>query len=305
MQEACKHCGQPCDAGQRFCVSCGRALDGSREEPAETENSAAEGSASLQETTSNAVEARPAVPYSRFAAGLLLMMIGVFITAFVLVNDLLHRKAQLFEATMLSPLMLAVGFLIAERSWSRIGSLSESDNTVLDNRRRLLWQGVIFSALFAVIGVCAGYAIAANGIEVSNYLRDLRQLRTLSERIAAARATTDDGSIDEKLATYETIEPDANTQKDLLQRALGETDAYNEKFSEPNKNLQTAKENLEAQSKQLDLLLQQIAVAKELRTLASDADKPTEWSKKMKPLIDAEDELAEKQGQNDQSQPAP
>ena len=305
MQEACKHCGQPCQAGQRFCVSCGRPLDGIGEEPSVIENSAAEGSSSLPKATSNAVEAQSTVPYALFATGLLLVMGAVFIAAFVLINDLMHRKAQLLEATTLSPLMLAVGFLITERSWSRIGSMAGSDDPVLHNRRMLLRQGILFTVLFAAAGACAGYAIASNGIEVRDYLRDLRQLGTLRDRIAAAREATNDGAIDEKLATYETIEPDVNVQRDLLQRVLGETDAYNEKFSEPNKNLQEAKENLEGPSTRLNLVLQQIEAAKELRSLTSEADRAAEWSKKMKPLIDAEEELIEEQVQRNQSRPTP
>jgi len=242
--------------------------------------------------TSSPVPAPPpvSIPYARFALSLLLVIGAAFTVAFLTLNDIVRRRADLILVFVLSVIALVMGIWAARKWWSRIGRLAEQDSLILWRRRTILRQAIFFTILVTVAGGVLGVLIASNGMEEGNFKQDLDQYDTLSQRISAAR-TAPTVTVDDDLAIYEIIERDVNSLKGLLERLTLEADVHDRKFPEHHETTQTTKNNLENSSKEVAFILQQIAVAKDIRTLPTTDERINAWDQKMRPLISAENQL--------------
>ena len=173
------------------------------------------------------------------------------------------------------------------RAWNKLKAIQVVDDQA-GWRKKLLSRTVLFGVLFSAVAAGLGVGIGTSGAETHRFVTDLQLMSTIGDRISKARdsaALTVPAQID----MYKSIEADVSAWDSVLRRVRAEADVYNSKYPDQNEGSKIVK-SVEIGLKRADLLRQQIAIAKEIEPLESNA-RWNAWRTRMEPLIDSENTL--------------
>jgi hypothetical protein len=149
-------------------------------------------------------------------------------------------------------------------------------------------------ALFFIVGLGGGMILGArvgkSGMETESYVKDINQYVETGDRISQARNGAR-RTLEGQLAMYQQIEPDVIALKALVERLISENSEYAAKYPAARSTTAKSGANFENTSKRAELLLQQIAVAKEIRSLPDQDSQRALYREKMTPILEAEERL--------------
>jgi hypothetical protein len=168
--------------------------------------------------------------------------------------------------------------------------MGAADADVRLRTRKLLNRNIFFTVLFVGTAAFVGSRIGTSGAETSRLLADADQMSKLGDRISKAR-TAAERTVPAQVEMYESIEADAGQLSSVFARLREEYAIYDGKYPSQHEVIAKALDGIETGAKRMDLLRQQIAVAKVIGSL-DDADEQFKvWKTRMQPLLDRENEL--------------
>jgi hypothetical protein len=172
----------------------------------------------------------------------------------------------------------------AARRLAQIGSPD-----VLLDRKKLIHRALFFAVLFVCIATLIGGSIGANGAETSRLLSDVDQMARLGGLISKARNEAE-RTVDAQIDMYKSIEPEVEELTSVLQRLQKEYAIYDGKFPAQHANIAKALDSVRIGIARMDLLREQISMAKLIASLDADTQLDT-WETRMEPILQREDNL--------------
>lgn len=312
----CVSCGHPYESSHRFCNGCGRTISSafisSASEavpvlPISTEAGSSTATAAVQqldrnETPSTVVEyqsqsvgivqAQPAVapPYATFVAIAIASALAASVIAFTLADGAARGQWTAAPVSVISTVLCLIFLSAAIRKAGNLRSMGGAHPDALLRRRKLVRRSMFFAALFIGTAVLVGTQIGASGAETNNLISDIDQMSRLGDRISNARNAAE-RTVSAQVEMYKSIEPDVERLSLVLTRLREEYATYDSKYPSQHETVTTTMVGVEKGAKRMNLLRQQITIAKEIANV-DDADGQFRmWQTKMQPLLDRENEL--------------
>jgi hypothetical protein len=167
-------------------------------------------------------------------------------------------------------LLIRVSLGQARSSWLKIAAYGVKGSLPLRLRRKLVIGLSIFAVLTLGGGMILGAQVGMSGAETESYIADLALYRSLGDKVSAARNAP--GTIEGQLAMYAQIEPELRSLNLVVERLKTENRVYAMRYPAAQATTASSAEAFERTSKRGELLLQQIAIAKEIeQTQGHDA----------------------------------
>jgi hypothetical protein len=209
---------------------------------------------------------------------------------FVVMDDVYRHKAYLLPFAI----VVCVGFLVSLRRahnlWSRIGTHGDSDSLPLRIRRTLLQGLAIFSILSLAGGMLIGAMVGQSGMKTESYIDDIAVYASTGKRISQARSTAEQ-TIEGQLEMYRKIEADVVALKPVIDRLKEENAEYASRYPAAHQTTSDSAAAFARTGKRDELLLRQIAVAKEIENVVGHENQLAIYREKMMPILTAEDQI--------------
>jgi hypothetical protein len=302
----CVNCGSPYESPDKFCNSCGKPLPMPKSEIpqdtfVQTEPSLIAPTAIIMESTlpeepAGAVAAaqeespRRPIPYARFTLFAVLATVCCSTLGFVVLDDAYRRKFYLVPFAILMSIALALCIRKARMSWIDIGTYGDCHNLVHRLRKKLIHRLGIFSALSLGGGMLLGAQVGQSGAETEAYVSDLAIYADIGQRISEARNGAEP-NIEAQLAMYQEIDLDVLALQSIAARLKRENQEYAEKYPAAHATTTDSAEAFEKTSKRSELLLQQIAIARQISNAQGHDAQVAIYRVKMMPILAEEDQL--------------
>jgi hypothetical protein len=294
-KKVCVSCGHPCDPSDRFCYSCGRAIErqpetlvsGTGESPIGSTGAAAQ----LQPETPSATlvpALQPfAPPYAQFAILALTSSIALSVIAFNIGDSLARKKWNSTPSTAVAALCAAALLALSLWTWGTLSSITIGESE-RPSRKKLLVRSTLFGVLFIVIALGLGAAIGTSGAETDRFIADIRQMSSIGTRIGNARNSAA-GTVPAQIAMYKSVEADVIEWDSVLRKLRTDAEIYDQKYPAQQEGAKILK-SVDIGLKRAEFLRRQIALAKQIEALAPDAQWNA-WQSQMQPIIDQENAL--------------
>ncbi|WP_158941387.1 hypothetical protein [Granulicella sp. S190] len=229
-------------------------------------------------------------PFARFTLFSTIAAICLSSIAFVVLDDICRRKAYLVPFACMMFIAFGVSLWHARTSWLKIAALGMGSSLPLRTRRKLA-IGLCIAAILLVGGaVLIGAQVGTSGGETESYIADLDLYRSLGDKISAARNGAP-RTIEGQVAMYSQIEPDVHSLNLVVQRLETENRVYAAKYPAAQATTASSADAFENTRKRGQLLLQQIAIAKEIQGTQGHDAQLALYKEKMMPVLTAEDHL--------------
>jgi hypothetical protein len=236
----------------------------------------------------SSVESAP--PVLRFVLLELGIIFALSVVAFAVADDL--SRAALSVWIPLMAAICALPFLLyyADRTRKIFKHLAIIDEAVRQAGKRLLRQGIVFALLFMITASIVGYAVGNSGRETQQLITDVNLQVSLANRIGDQRKSAVK-IVPAQIAMYDKLETDVRAYASVCKKLQGDWTVYDGKYPASHKTTETSLHDVEIEVKRADLLLKQIQVARQLRSI-NDADQQwAGWQNDMQPLLDEENAL--------------
>jgi hypothetical protein len=225
---------------------------------------------------------------------LVLLELGIIfalsVVAFAVADDL--SRAALSVWIPLMAAICALPFLLyyADKTRKIFKHLAIMDEAVSQAGKRLLRQGIVFALLFLITASIVGYAVGNSGRETQQMITDINLQVSLANRIGDQRKSAEK-IVPAQIAMYDKLETDVRAYSSVCKKLQGEWTVYDGKYPASHKTTETSLHDVNIEVKRADLLLKQIQVARQLRSI-NDADQQwVGWKNDMQPLLDEENAL--------------
>lgn len=298
----CVNCGKPYNPSDNFCNHCGHPLSssvGQSGASAVDEAIAAQPLVDVTTTETHIQSAAPAspsnqhqetAPYATFVLRLLSSSLLISLAIFNVADGLARNRWGATVSTAVAMLAAILLARSAQKTWRRVIAAEPKTGPNLKRRHRnVLATGVVIVVLFFVVSAIVGTAIGQNRAEAAQLNADLEQMAALGDRIRKSRSAVEP-TISSYVQMYKAIEPDVQDFESNLRRLRTELDVYDAKF--PGQHQETSKTivGVETELRRVELLKQQIAVAKQLEVL-DPRQQWAVWQSQMQPLLAREEAL--------------
>jgi hypothetical protein len=299
----CVNCGKRYDPSYKFCNFCGHPLphpetQNQRSDTAETVNEPlpqpSAGSALPISPMPPPIQARTTrAPYAAFTVWYLASVLSCSCAIFTIACGVGGKSIDDIATVVLIGSLVAACILVVAggRTWHRIVAIEPANDVALKKRRRrVLVKAAVFAILFATISAGVGYVIGQNGAEAAQIKADLAEMQDTRDRISKARTPNGSVTLDWYIQMYKSIEPSVDHLAVVLHRLVNEYPSYGAKFPQNDQTASRVVSNLNIGIRRMDLLKQQIDVAKRIE--GSDAEmQKLVWRTEMIPLFEQEDAL--------------
>jgi hypothetical protein len=303
----CVNCGRPYEAFEKFCNSCGKTLPRPNLDIPQTPetNKLQEHSTSLppQESEPTPEEQliepppipiekevlSPSIPFARLTLFSALAIVCLSSVSFAVFDDIYRGKAYLLPFACVVLIACAASLGQARSSWLKIAAYGVKGSLPLRLRRKLVIGLSIFAVLTLGGGMILGAQVGMSGAETESYIADLALYRSLGDKVSAARNTAP-GTIEGQLAMYAQIEPELRSLNLVVEKKT-ENRVYAMRYPAAQATTTSSAEAFERTSKRGELLLQQIAIAKEIEQTQGHDARLALYRAKMMPVLTAEDHL--------------
>jgi Double zinc ribbon len=312
----CGECGHPYDSSHRFCNSCGRAIstvsvtltasDNSALGPAASEigSAASETVLGLHQTASapptvdvhpqnsDILQTQPYAPpdYATFVALSIGSTLAASVTAFTLANGAARGQWTSAPLSVVSTVVCLLLLSLAIRKVRGLRGVGAVDGEVLLRRTKLVRRNVLFAFLFIGTAVLVGNGIGTSGAETDGLIAESDQMSRLSGRISKSRGAAK-LTVLAQVEMYKSIEPDVEQLGSVLTKLREEWAIYERKYPSQHEAVAKTLRGIETGVKQVALLHQQIAAAKEIGNVGNPDGQFRMWQTAMQPLLDRENEL--------------
>lgn len=295
----CVNCGREYAATDHFCNSCGSQVPQQTQiseqvrEPLDnpvldtSEPSANPSLPPILDTITPPAVVSP--PYGRFTLFCLGIMCSVSTLGFVTMDDIYRGHPYLIPFSALVTIALALCVARARPLWTQIRSSSSAPEAVKRNGK-LIRRLCFFLLVSTAGGIVIGAQVGESGAQTEAYVADIATYSRIGDRISQARNKAEN-TIEGQLEMYEQIEPDVNALEPVTKRLIDENKIYSAKYPSAHDSNASSAAAFENTEKRCDLLLQQIAVAKDIARIRSQDDQLAEYREKMLPILKKEDEL--------------
>lgn len=310
MLSFCVNCGRPYEASEKFCNSCGKPLPRPMVEvpssivvqTAQTlpQSPASPAEASESDVSVEIVEApvKPphsevlssSIPFARFTLLGGLAIVCCSTIGFVILDDVFRRKAYLLPFAFLVGVVLVICLRQAFLVWASIGTYGDHDSLPIRLRRTLVRRLAIFATLASCGGMLLGAQVGISGEETESYIVDLAMYEHIGQNISDTRNGAE-ATIEAQLAMYQRIEPNVVALKPVVDRLKSENQVYAARYPAAHATTAASAENFVLTGKRDELLMQQIAVAKEIREVQGHDAQLAMYREKMMPVLAEEDHL--------------
>lgn len=135
-----------------------------------------------------------------------------------------------------------------------------------------------------------GAQVGMSGAETETYIADIALYRSLGDKVSAARNSAPE-TIEGQLAMYAEIEPEVQSLNVVVERLKKENRAYAARYPAAQATTTGSAETFERTSKRGELLLQQIAIAKEIGQTRGHEAQLAIYQNRLMPVLSAEDHL--------------
>ena len=272
----CSTCTTELAADSNFCVKCGTTVG---QFPI-----ARDTSAPIAAPTATITAAGP--PYALFASLALGLGLSLAVVAFIAADNLAHSYWRISFLAVICSIVAALLMFRLPLIWWRI----EKHADELGYQKKILRVSVIFVLLFVTTAAIVGWAIGKTGSETAQLIADLHEMSRIGKRISEARNSVQP-NVPDHIVMYKEIEPDVQSFDVVLRRLRAELPIYDDKFPAQHESTLRSIDSINVGLKRASLLLQQIAVAKEIERLDPDP-RFVAWKERMQPLLDAEHSLS-------------
>jgi hypothetical protein len=300
----CVKCGTPYEASDNFCNSCGRQTQKTGDQVSETTQPSQvlfsppapiTTPAHLPPLAIAAVESaptkgEPAAPFGRFTLFALLGMTCCSTLGFIAMDDLSRGRAYLIPFSIVVCIALAICAKQIRDIWERIGVFERSNSSCEPLRGVIARRLSFFLALSIAGGMTIGGLIGKSGAETEAYVADLALYRQIGDRISQARDSAEK-TIAGQLDMYRKIEPDVVALKPVVDRLKDENHEYATKYPASRETNASSAQAFEKTGKRDELLVKQIAVAKEIGELQTEDAQLALYREKMLPILADEDRI--------------
>jgi hypothetical protein len=205
-------------------------------------------------------------------------------------DDAYRGRAYLVPFSIMVCIALAICVRQARDIWGEIGVIEASETSRAHLRGIMAWRLSIFLVVSIAGGMTIGALVGKSGAETEAYIADLALYREIGDRISQARNGAEQ-TIDGQLDMYRKIEPDVIALKPVIDRLRNENQDYATKYPAAHETTSSSAEAFEKTGKRDELLLKQIAVAKEIGTLQTHDAQIALYQEKMVPILTDEDRL--------------
>jgi len=266
----CPKCGVSVRSTDKFCQSCGAELPRLVGIPPVTNSSI-----SILEP-----------PYAAFTlwflAFLLLSSAAALLTALALAAN--NRGTVTPGITCL--LIAILCCVNSWRSWRRIvNSEAPSDPQTGRAHKKIRRAAIVFAVLFLCVASGFGTVLGKYRTRLAALEADLNQVDILGQKISSLR--TEHKYIEDYISMYEEMEPDVRRMTAAVQRAQQELHWYDDTYPANHKTTQESLKSYAIAAQRMDLLQQQIAMAKRLDK-TDPGQRLNIWRSEMVPLLDKE-----------------
>jgi hypothetical protein len=228
-----------------------------------------------------------------YSGVVLWLMLGLFLLAVAVFDACQWAMQNGPPADFFRPALIglaAVGLVVAaRRSWARSFSPPTAGENSARNKRQIITVTVTIGILLLCTATLFGWLIGKNRKQLRALNVDLAQYSAIGDKISKARNEAGD-TIADYVRMYESIEPDVVALQSCSSRLIGELGDYDTEF--PEYHAQTAKSiaNVSNTQRRMMLLMKQIGVAKNVKTMEPDEQKAA-WLGELVPLTQEEDKL--------------
>jgi hypothetical protein len=226
-------------------------------------------------------------PYARFVFFSICSTLAASTTSFIWVDGVARQQWNSVPLAVLATVACLLFLNAAVKTAGRLGQIGTSE--VLLRKKKLVRRIIFFAVLFIGTAAFIGNGIGTSGAETSHLLSDIGQMSQIGDRISKARSNAA-LTIPAQVEMYKSIEPDVEQLSVVLGRLKQEYATYDSKFPAQHETTEKALQSSQTGVKRMDLLRQQIAVAKLIEELDANAQVEM-WREQMQPLLDREDEL--------------
>lgn len=299
----CVNCGKAYDPSHGFCNTCGQQLaqevippSQSKPEDVPQPPPPPPRPASANMPTASAgnnlfSDSRIAEP--RFAGLTLLSLVLILCCssiAFIAADDAYRHKPEYIVFFLTAVLLVALCIRGLHQSWRSTRSIEQQSASPAPLSGKLARRLAFFFAITTLSGGVIGGLVGKSGSETASYLVDIALYRDAGDRISMARNSAA-RTIADQISMYAKIEPDVQSFKAVVERLKTENRQYDSKYPSAHADTQVFADALVKAGRRGDLLLQQIAVAKQLAKTKSDAVRLMGYRDQMEPLLAQEDQL--------------
>ena len=312
----CNGCGHPCDSSHRFCNFCGRAVSSASVASAAPSESSSPTlpradvtsaaiqhldqianvapAADVRTLQSNIAQVQAASVSTPTYANFVIVSIGgavaASITSFSLADGAARGQWNSVSLTVIATVLCLLFLNAAVKSSRRLQAIGAADADILIRRKKLLRRSIFFAALFIVTAAVVGNGIGTSGAETKGLLGDIDKMSRLGDQISKARNAAE-RTVPAQVEMYKSIDANVEQLSAVLARLREEYATYDRKYPSQHEIIAKSLQGVGTGAKRMDLLRQQIAVAKVIDGL-DDADAQFRiWKARMQPLLDRENEL--------------
>ena len=301
----CVNCGRPYEASDNFCNSCGKPVpviinripEATTPKPESFSTPPSPVIATNVPPPPPAADSdeaksqdQPTPPFGRFTLFALLGMTCCSTLGFVVMDDAYRGRAYLLPFSIMVCIALAICVRQARGIWGKIGAIEAGDNSRVHLRGVMAWRLSFFLVISIAGGMTIGGLVGKSGSETEAYVADLALYRQIGDRISQARDSAEQ-TIAGQLDMYRKIEPDVVALKPVVDRLKDENQEYATKYPASRETNLSSEHTFEKTGKRDELLVKQIAVAKEIGTLPTEDAQLALYREKMLPILADEDRL--------------
>jgi hypothetical protein len=258
-------------------------------DPLASLSTAANATAAAAATPPAAITAAPVPPaqphYAAFASVALGLGLCLAVVAFIAADNLAHGYWRISFVAVVCSVMAVLLMLRLPFAWRRLEKYPDE----FGHQKNLLRTSTIFVLLFVATAAIVGAAVGKSGSETAQLIADFHEMADLGKRISEARNSVDP-NVPDHIVMYKEIEADVHSLDAVLRRLQAELPVYDDKFPLQHEDTLKSIDSVHIGLKRTNLLLQQIAVAREIEPL-DPHPRFLAWKERMQPLLDAETAL--------------
>ncbi|HYM78777.1 MAG TPA: zinc ribbon domain-containing protein [Candidatus Dormibacteraeota bacterium] len=275
----CSTCTTELADDSKFCVKCGSPVD----------------QLALPQNTSDVLTTPTAIitdagppdppPYAAFASVALGLGLCLSVVAFIAADNLAHGYWRISFVAVVCSVTAILLMLRLPVTWRRLEKYPDD----LGYQKKLLRVATIFVLLFVATSAIVGWTIGKTGSETAQLIADFHEMSAIGKRISQARNSVEP-DVPDYIVMYKEIEADVQSFDAVLRRLQAELPVYDDKFPQQHENTLKSIDSVNIGLKRASLLLQEIAVAKDIERL-DPHPRFLAWKERMQPLLDAETSL--------------
>jgi hypothetical protein len=229
----------------------------------------------------------PAPRYAQFVILSICSSLVASVVSFTIANGEARGEWNSVPLTVIATVACLLFLNAAIKSASRLRQIGGAN--VLLRRKKLIYRNISFACLFIGTAAAVGYGIGTSGAETNHLLSDIDQMTQIGDQISKAR-TAAARTVPAQVEMYKSVEPDVEQLSSVLGRLGEEYAIYDRKFPAQHESIGKAIQSVQTAAMRMDLIRQQIAVAKLIENLDADAQLRM-WEARMQPILDRENAL--------------